>query len=75
MNIYDAILKRPCIQVRTAPVAEETLRKLVNAARLAPQARNLQPLKYLVVNDAKLLDAVFACTKWAAQISDGTPQR
>lgn len=75
MNVYDAILQRRAIRkYKQRPIPEETLRKLVNAARLAPQARNLQPLKYLVVNDPKLLDDVFACTRWAAQLSDGTPK-
>lgn len=75
MNVYDAILKRRAIRkFEQRPVPEETLRKLINAARLAPQARNLQPLKYLVVNDPQRLGDVFACTKWAAQLSDGTPK-
>lgn len=76
MNVYDAILKRRAIRkYEQRPIPEETLRKLINAARLAPQAQNLQPLKYVVVNDPKLRDEVFSCTKWAAQISDGTPKK
>lgn len=75
MNVCDAILKRRAIRkFEQRPIAEETLRKLINAARMAPQARNLQPMKYLVVNDPKLLGEVFACTKWAAALSDGTPK-
>lgn len=74
MEVYEAILKRRSIRrFEQRPIPEETLRKLVNAARLAPQSQNLQPLKYLVVNDPALLDAVFACTKWAALVVDGAP--
>jgi nitroreductase len=32
---------------------------LVNAARLAPSAKNLQPLEYLIVDDKKLYEKIF----------------
>ncbi len=75
MNVYDAIRKRRTIRKFTQqPISAETLKKLVEAARLAPQGANLQPVKYLVVNDPKLLEPIFATTKWAAYISpNGTP--
>ena len=42
---------------------------------LAPQASNLQPIKYIVVDDKDLLEPVFATTKWAAYIApEGTPK-
>lgn len=76
MNVYDAILKRRAIRkYEQRPVDEETLKKLINAARLAPQAQNRQPLKFVVVNDSELVSQVFRCTKWAGQISDGTPKQ
>ncbi|MGI6083107.1 MAG: nitroreductase family protein [Limnochordia bacterium] len=76
MNVYDAIVSRRTIRkFKQTPIAEDVLRKLVNAARLAPQASNLQPMKYVVVDDQELLDSVFATTKWAAYIApEGTPK-
>ncbi len=75
MNVYDAIRRRRTIRKFTQqPISVETLTKLADAARLAPQGANLQPVKYLVVNDQKLLEPIFATTKWAAYISpNGTP--
>ncbi|MGE5652873.1 MAG: nitroreductase family protein [Bacillota bacterium] len=75
MNVYDAIRKRRTIRKFTQqPIDVETLTKLVDAARLAPQGANLQPVKYLVVNEAQLLNSIFAATKWAAYIHPhGTP--
>lgn len=75
MNVYDAIRRRRTIRKFTQqPISAETLRRLIDAARLAPQGANLQPVKYLMVNDPKLLEPIFATTKWAAYISpNGTP--
>jgi nitroreductase len=60
MEVYKAILKRRTIRIfKNKKISKKTLEKLVNAARLAPSARNLQPLEYLVVNDPKLCDLIF----------------
>lgn len=76
MDVYEAILARRTIRkFKQEPVPRTTLQKLVNAARLAPQAANLQPIKYVVVDDKELLDPIFATTKWAGYIAPhGTPQ-
>jgi nitroreductase len=61
-----------CIQQK--PIDKDTLRKLFNAARVAPSAFNMQPLKYLVVNGPALVDAVFQTTSWANYLEGkGTP--
>ena len=76
MNVYDAIVSRRTIRkFRQTPIPEDVLKKMINAARLAPQASNLQPIKYIVVDDKDLLEPVFATTKWAAYIApEGTPK-
>lgn len=76
MNVYDAIASRRTIRrFEQTPIEEDVLKKLVNAARLAPQAANLQPIKYVMVNDPELLDPIFATTKWAGYITPhGTPK-
>lgn len=51
------------------------LRDLVDGARLAPSAANLQPLEYLVVDDPALLDKVFNTLSWAGYIRpEGDPK-
>jgi nitroreductase len=60
MEVYKAILKRRTIRIfKNKKIPKRILKKLVNAARLAPSARNLQPLEYLVVDDPKLCDLIF----------------
>ncbi len=51
------------------------MEKLVNAARLAPSGANLQPLEFLVVDDADLKKRLFLCLKWATYIApQGDPK-
>jgi nitroreductase len=69
MTVYEAILKRRSIRkFKQNEIDSGVLEKLVNAARLAPQGANMQPLKYLVVSDRELADKVFEHTKWAALV-------
>jgi len=49
------------------------LLKCVDAARLSPSAANLQPLKYIIVNDQKLLKKVFSTLSWAGYLPDYQP--
>jgi nitroreductase len=70
MSFYNLILSRRSIrQFKPEPVSREILEKLVNAARLAPSAANIQPLEYIVVDDKELKQKLFPCLKWAAYIS------
>ena len=54
MDVYEAIRVRRSVRryVRGAEVPEEHLRKIMEAARLAPSARNSQPWRFVVVKDA-----------------------
>jgi nitroreductase len=68
-SIYDVIAERRTIRrFRPEPVAGELLERLVNVGRLAPSAANLQPLEFVVVDEAGLKAEVFPCLKWAAYI-------
>ncbi len=56
MNIQDLIVKRRSIRrFKSEPISFNVLKKLVNAGRLAPSAANMQPLEYIVVDDAELV--------------------
>ncbi len=76
MTFHDLILSRRSIrQFKSEPIPEEILNKLVDAARLAPSAANLQPLEFIVVYDEKIRKKVFSCLRWAAYIaSEGNPK-
>ena len=69
MEVYETIIKRRSIRrFKQRFISLSLLKKLVNAARLAPSAANLQPLEYIMINRKGLLDKVFSCLSWAAYI-------
>lgn len=52
------------------PVTAETLRELVDLARLGPSAANLQPLRYLCVSGPEMRAKVFPLVAWAGYLKD-----
>jgi nitroreductase len=69
-KVYATIVRRRTIRkFRPEPVTRELLERLVDAARLAPSAANLQPLEFVAVDDAAVKAAIFPCLKWAAYIA------
>lgn len=52
------------------PVSLETLRGLVELARLCPSASNRQPLRYILSNDPPKNATIFACLAWAGYLRD-----
>lgn len=51
-------------------IEHETLRKLVDLARLSPSAANLQPLKYILSRDPQKNSLIFPHLTWAAYLKD-----
>jgi len=76
MSVYDLILKRRTIRkFKQQKIDKSILEKLANAARFAPSAANLQPLKYAIVEEKEKVDTVFQHVRWAGYIApDGTPE-
>jgi nitroreductase len=52
------------------PVSLETLKSLVNLARLSASAANLQPLKYLLSCEPGNNATIFSCLAWAGYLKD-----
>lgn len=52
------------------PISQEQLRELTELARLSGSARNLQPLKFMLVNDADTNSIIFPCLGWAGYLTD-----
>lgn len=48
----------------------ETLRELVDLARLSGSAANLQPLRYILACDPQINAQIFACLGWAAYLKN-----
>ena len=51
-------------------VSEETLKELVNLARLSASAANIQPLKYILSSEPGNNAKIFSCLAWAAYLKD-----
>jgi len=52
MNVLDTIRKRRSVRkYKSDPVPEDVLARVLEAARLAPSAKNIQPWKFIVVRD------------------------
>jgi nitroreductase len=51
-------------------VERETLRELVDLARLSASGANRQPLKYLLAHDPARNAQIFACLAWAGYLKD-----
>jgi len=65
MDVFEAVQKRHSIRAYdSAPIPDEKLEKILEAARLAPSAGNVQPWHFIVVTDVekrkKLARARFA---------------
>ncbi len=75
MRVYELAMSRHSIRRFSGmPVPEHLLRQCVDAARVAPSARNLQPLEYIIVEDETLLPGVFSTLQWAGYIRpEGDP--
>ena len=56
--------------VQSEAVSIETLRELVNLARLSPSASNKQPLKYILFNTPEQNALIFEHVGWAGYLSD-----
>ena len=74
MKISTALLERRTIRkFKQLPVDNEMLLELVNYARLAPFAGNIQALKYKIITEETLRDKIFNNVKWAGYLPKGTP--
>ena len=69
MDAEKAIFGRRSIRrFKQIPIPIEFLKKLVDAARVAPSGANLQPLEYIIVNDKELCNRIFPALRWAGYI-------
>ena len=68
MKVREAIYTRRTIRkFRPEPISDDVLRELVEAARFAPSASNMQPLKYKLIGSADAA-RVFPHVHWAGAI-------
>lgn len=72
MPIRDLILKNRSYRRfdESRSVSTETLRELVDLARLSASGANLQPLKYVLSADTGTNERIFPCTAWAGYLRE-----
>ena len=69
MSIYNTIISRRTIRkFKQIDIPIDTLKKLVNAGRLAPSAGNLQPIEYLIVINNHIKAKIFNTLSWASYL-------
>ena len=73
MQTFDAMLLRRSIRkFRPKPVSGDCLHKIVEVSRLYPSGGNLQPVRFAIVSQPPLTDALFADLRWAMYLPDFT---
>jgi len=74
-GVYDAALRRRSVRLfKQKKIPFRILKKLINVARLAPSAANLQPCEFVVVDRQKTVKTIFPALKWAGYIKpEGNP--
>jgi nitroreductase len=69
--IRELVIKnRSYRRFQKVPVERETLRELVDLARLSASAANRQPLKYLLSCQPEKNALIFPCLSWASYLKD-----
>ena len=69
MNLEEVIYKRRTIRrFKQDPIELETLRKLIDYARVAPMARNVQALEFIIILNANMREKLFPLVNWAASL-------
>jgi nitroreductase len=71
MSVLDVIRQRRSVRVyRPDPIPEEALQRLLEAARLAPSGKNLQPWKFVLVQDDPIKKKLARACNQQAFIAD-----
>ena len=69
MNLEEIIYKRRTIRrFKQDPVSLETLKKLVDFARVAPMAKNVQALDFIIVENPEIRKKLFPLVGWAGSL-------
>jgi nitroreductase len=50
-------------------ISKKDLEEIIDITRITSSAKNMQPLKYIIVNDKKLVNTLSSTAKWAAHLT------
>jgi nitroreductase len=72
MDFEEVIWKRRTIRrYKQTPISLETLKKLVDYARIAPQGSNRQALEYIIIVNEEMRSNLFSLVRWAGALPPG----
>jgi len=77
MELEEVIYKRRTIRrFKPEPVSLEILRKLIDFARVAPMASNIQGLEFIIVTNVEMCEKIFPLVKFAGSLPENqrTPE-
>ena len=77
MEFEDVIYKRRTIRrFKQELISLETLKKLIDFARVAPMASNIQGLEFIIVHNAEIREKIFPLIKFAGYLPENqrTPE-
>jgi len=70
LDALEAIQKRRSVRkYRSTPLSKDLISKLIDAARMAPSAMNLQPWEFIAVTDRETLSKIADATDYGKFIS------
>jgi nitroreductase len=69
VDAYQAIVsKRDSRSFTDEPISEEALRRVLQAGRMAGSAKNLQPCRFVVIDDADTAEKLAGCGQFSSWI-------
>ena len=68
--------RRTIRKFKQISISKEVLYEIIDDGRLAPSGANLQPIKFVAVNDKTICEKIFANVKWAGYTApSGVPSK
>jgi nitroreductase len=63
MNFHDLVIDRCSIRsfAKDRPIPEDVLLRILEAGRLAPSGKNLQPWNFIVISSPEMLEKIYPC--------------
>ena len=69
MDTYKTIIsKRDTRSFTEQPIADETVRRIVQAGRMAGSSKNVQPCRFVIIDDPHVKEEIAKCGDFAAWI-------
>jgi len=71
MGFYDVLKKRKSVRkYKSDPIPDDVLNRILEAGRIAPSAKNIQPWRFIVVKDPEIKKKVAQASRGQLWIAD-----